>query len=121
MSEKPAEESRDRMESAVGCLLAVLGAAVTGAFALSRAAYTIEGGFEGHARDWGVILVDLPLILFAGLVVPPLTWAAATRWLRPWAAVLVCERARAPVVPLVLRHGRGPRGRFGHRRAAAPA
>ncbi|MET9936018.1 MULTISPECIES: hypothetical protein [unclassified Streptomyces] len=90
MSEKPAEESRDRMESAVGCLLAVLGAAVTGAFALSRAAYTIEGGFEAHARDWGVILVDLPLILFAGLVVPPLTWAAATRWLRPWAAALVC-------------------------------
>ncbi|MFI9123558.1 hypothetical protein ACIGW0_29905 [Streptomyces bikiniensis] len=90
MSEKPAGESRDRMESAVGCLLAVLGAAVTGAFALPRAAYSIEGGFEAHARDWGVILVELPLILFAGLTVPPLAWAAATRWLRPWAAVLVC-------------------------------
>ncbi|MFJ3817458.1 hypothetical protein [Streptomyces sp. NPDC090056] len=90
MSEKPAEESRDRMESAVGCLLAVLGVAVTGAFALPRAAYSIEGGFEAEARDWGVILVDLPLILFAGLVVPPLAWATATRWLRPWAALLAC-------------------------------
>ncbi|MFF7847707.1 hypothetical protein ACFZDF_08970 [Streptomyces sp. NPDC007910] len=90
MSENPSEESRDRMESAVGCLLAVLGVTVAGDFALPRAAYSIEGGFEAHARDWGLILVDLPLILFAGLVVPPLTWAAATRWLRPWAAALLC-------------------------------
>ncbi|GGU83010.1 hypothetical protein GCM10010275_17770 [Streptomyces litmocidini] len=90
MSETPSQEARDRAESAVGCLLAVVGAAVTGAFALSRAAYSIDGGFEAHARDWGVILVDLPLILFAGPVVPPLCWAAATRWLRPWVALLVC-------------------------------
>ncbi|WP_030690765.1 hypothetical protein [Streptomyces globisporus] len=90
MSENPSQEARDRAESAVGCLLAVVGVAVAGLFALPRAAYSIDGGFEAHARDWGVILVDLPLILFAGLVVPPLTWAAATRWLRPWAAALVC-------------------------------
>ncbi|WP_426404739.1 hypothetical protein ACN9M0_33300 [Streptomyces sp. R-07] len=90
MSEKPSQEARDRAESAVGCLLAVVGVAVAGAFALPRAAFSIDGGFEAHARDWGVILVDLPLILFAGLVVPPLTWAAANRWLRPWAAALVC-------------------------------
>ncbi|MFJ7959136.1 hypothetical protein ACIQ62_22915 [Streptomyces sp. NPDC096319] len=90
MSENPSQESRDRAESAVGCLLAVVGVAVAGAFALPRAAYSIDGGFEAHARDWGVILVDLPLILFAGLVVPPLTWAAAVRRLRPWAAALVC-------------------------------
>ncbi|KYG51452.1 MULTISPECIES: hypothetical protein [Streptomyces] len=90
MSEKPVRESHDRVESAVGCLLAVLGVAVTGAFALPRAAYSIEGGFESHARDRGVILVELPLVLFAGLTLPPLVWAAATRWLRPWAAALVC-------------------------------
>ncbi|MFE5595873.1 hypothetical protein [Streptomyces sp. NPDC056549] len=90
MSENPSQEARDRVESAVGCLLAVIGVAVAGAFALPRAAYSIDGGFESHARDWGVILVDLPLILFAGLVVPPLTWAAAVRRFRPWVAALVC-------------------------------
>ncbi|MEV7571191.1 hypothetical protein [Streptomyces tanashiensis] len=90
MSENPSPESHDRAESAVGCLLAVVGVAVAGAFALPRAAYSIDGGFEAHARDWVVILVDLPLILFAGLVVPPLTWAAAVRRLRPWTAALVC-------------------------------
>lgn len=90
MSENPSQESRDLAVSAVGCLLAVVGVAVAAAFALPRAAYSIDGGFENHARDWGVILVDLPLILFTGLVGPPLVWAAATRWLRPWAAALVC-------------------------------
>ncbi|MFB6841588.1 hypothetical protein [Streptomyces sp. NPDC056361] len=89
--EHGSEEHGDgRAESAVGCLLAVAGVAVVGAFALTRAAYTIDGGFEAHARDWGVILVELPLILCAGLVVPPLTYTAATRWLRPWQAALVC-------------------------------
>ncbi|WP_369148051.1 hypothetical protein [Streptomyces sp. R44] len=90
MSENPSQESRDRAESAVGCLLAVAGVTVAAAFALPRASYSIEGGFESHARDWSVILVDLPLILFAGLVLPPLTWAAAVRWLRPWTAALLC-------------------------------
>ncbi|MFI2738282.1 hypothetical protein [Streptomyces sp. NPDC018711] len=93
MSENPSQESRDLAVSAVGCLLAVVGVVVAGAFALPRAAYSIDGGFESHARDWGVILVDLPLILFTGLVGPPLVWAAATRWLQPWAAALVCAAA----------------------------
>ncbi|WP_327165620.1 hypothetical protein [Streptomyces zaomyceticus] len=79
-----------RAESGVGCLLAVAGVAVAGIYALPRAEFSIEGGFEGHARDWSVILVDVPLILLAGLLVPPMTWAAATRWLRPWVAFLVC-------------------------------
>ncbi|MFD3331941.1 hypothetical protein ACFWV1_04690 [Streptomyces sp. NPDC058700] len=77
-------------ESAIGCALAIVGVVVAGAFALPRAAFSIDGGFEAHARDWSVILVDVPLILLAGVLVPPLTWAAATRWLRPWAALLVC-------------------------------
>ncbi|MFH9725606.1 hypothetical protein ACH4M4_21960 [Streptomyces sp. NPDC017254] len=84
-----------RAESAVGCLLAVAGVAAAGVFALPRAAFSIDGGFEGHARDWSVILVDVPLILLAGLLVPPMTWAAATRRLRPWAAFLVCAAVAA--------------------------
>ncbi|MBX9421324.1 MULTISPECIES: hypothetical protein [Streptomyces] len=84
-----------RTESAVGCLLAVVGAVVAGGFALPRAAFSIDGGFEAHARDWSVILVDVPLILLAGILVPPMTWAAATRWLRPWAALLVCAAVAA--------------------------
>ncbi|MFJ8660251.1 hypothetical protein [Streptomyces sp. NPDC093795] len=79
-----------RTESAVGCLLAVVGVVGAAVFALPRAAFSIDGGFEAHARDWSVILVDVPLILLAGLLVPPMTWAAATRWLRPWVALLVC-------------------------------
>ncbi|MFB7542021.1 hypothetical protein ACFC0N_19275 [Streptomyces zaomyceticus] len=84
-----------RAESAVGCLLAVAGVAVAGIYALPRAAFSIEGGFEAHARDWSVILVEVPLILLAGLLLPPVTWAAATRWLRPWAAFLVCVAVAA--------------------------
>ncbi|MFF1512223.1 hypothetical protein [Streptomyces sp. NPDC058326] len=80
----------DRAQSAVGCLLAVTGIVVAGLFALPRASFSIEGGFEAHARDWSVILVDVPLILLAGALVPPLTWAAASHRLRPWAALLVC-------------------------------
>ncbi|MEV4936980.1 hypothetical protein [Streptomyces zaomyceticus] len=85
----------DRAESAVGCLLAVAGVAVAGIYAFPRAEFSIEGGFEGHARDWSVILVEVPLILLAGLLVPPMTWAAATRRLRPWAAFLVCVAVAA--------------------------
>ncbi|MEV7371579.1 hypothetical protein AB0O51_11910 [Streptomyces sp. NPDC090301] len=84
------EADDGRVQGAVGCLLAIAGIAAAGVFALPRAAYSIDGGFEAHARDWSVILVELPLILLAGLLVPPVTWAAATRWLRPWAAFLVC-------------------------------
>ncbi|WP_254047217.1 hypothetical protein [Streptomyces aureus] len=85
-----ASDDDGRAQGAVGCLLAVAGVTVAGVFALPRASYSIDGGFEAHARDWSVILVELPLILLAGLLVPPMTWAAATRWLRPWAAFLVC-------------------------------
>ncbi|MFE6854840.1 hypothetical protein ACFVDH_29085 [Streptomyces sp. NPDC057674] len=49
-----------RAQGAVGCLLAVAGIAAAGVFALPRAAYSIDGGFEAHARDWSVILVELP-------------------------------------------------------------
>lgn len=80
----------DRAESAVGCLLAVAGVTGAAIYAFPRAAFSIDGGFEGHARDLSVAFVDVPLILLAGLLLPPMTWAAATRWLRPWAALPVC-------------------------------
>ncbi|WP_261992613.1 hypothetical protein [Streptomyces sp. adm13(2018)] len=82
-------------QGAVGCLLALVGGTAAGVFALPRAAYSIDGGFEAEARDWSVILVELPLVLLLGLLLPPLAWAAATRWLRPWAALLVCAAALA--------------------------
>ncbi|WP_406064833.1 hypothetical protein OG462_37450 [Streptomyces sp. NBC_01077] len=103
MSENPSTAPDDvskvsdggQVQGAVGCLLALGGIVVAGAFALPRAAYSIDGGFEAHARDWSVILVELPLILLAGLLGPPMTLAAATRWLRPWAAFLVCAAVAA--------------------------
>ncbi|MFE2014569.1 hypothetical protein [Streptomyces sp. NPDC059491] len=90
--EEPEEDEPGdgRAESAVGCLLSLAGVAVVGSFALTRAGYVIDGGFEGEARDWGTILVELPLILLAGVVVPPLAYATASRRLRTWQAALVC-------------------------------
>ncbi|MET9675406.1 hypothetical protein ABZY68_20255 [Streptomyces sp. NPDC006482] len=93
--ESPEGAERDaagdgRVLDSVGCLLALVGVVLACAFALPRAEYSIDGGFEGQDRDWGVILVEVPLILLAGFAVPPLTWAAATRRMRPWAAALVC-------------------------------
>lgn len=91
-AESPDEsgEHGERVLNGVGCLLALAGVLVAAAFAVPRAAYSYEGGFEGQDTDWGVVLVELPLILLAGFALPPLTWAAAVRRLRPWAAALVC-------------------------------
>ncbi|WP_405860347.1 hypothetical protein OG361_35920 [Streptomyces sp. NBC_00090] len=80
----------ERVLNGVGCVLALAGVLVAAAFAVPRAAYSYDGGFEGQDTDWGVILVELPLILLAGFAVPPLTWAAAVRRVGPWAAALVC-------------------------------
>ncbi|MFG2876415.1 hypothetical protein ACGFYU_15735 [Streptomyces sp. NPDC048337] len=72
-----------------GRLLAALGA-TTGALVWApRAAFSIDGGFEGHARDLSVVFVDLPLILLGGALLPFLAWKLTTRWVhRPWAPVL---------------------------------
>lgn len=73
-----------------GCLLAGLGAAVAPVLWAPQAAVSIDGGFEGHARDLSVLFIDLPLIVLGGALVPLCTWALATRWgQRPWVAVLV--------------------------------
>ncbi|MFF8835321.1 hypothetical protein [Streptomyces sp. NPDC015130] len=90
-SEKSADaEQGELLLSSVGCVLALAGVVAAAAFALPRAEYSYQGGFEGQDTDWSVVLVDVPLILLGGFALPPLTWAAATRHLRPWAAALVC-------------------------------
>ncbi|MCX5233345.1 hypothetical protein [Streptomyces sp. NBC_00233] len=79
-----------------GCLLAALGAAASALEWAPRAAFSIDGGFEGHARDLSVLFVDLPLIVFGGALVPFLAWALTTRWTgRPWAAALAAVTALA--------------------------
>lgn len=83
-------ERDERVLNSVGCLLALSGVLVAAAYAVPRAEYSYDGGFEDQDTDWSTVLVELPLILLAGFAVPPLTWAAATRRLRPWAAALVC-------------------------------
>ncbi|MEU3748404.1 MULTISPECIES: hypothetical protein [Streptomyces] len=83
-------EDRELLLSSAGCVLALAGVLAAAAFAVPRAAYSYDGGFEGEDTDWGVVLVEVPLILLGGFALPPLTWAAATRHLRPWAAALVC-------------------------------
>ncbi|MFB7586998.1 hypothetical protein [Streptomyces sp. NPDC056169] len=84
------DEPDERVLNGVGCVLALAGVVVAAAYAVPRAAYSYDGGFEGQDTDWTTVLVEVPLILLAGFALPPLTWAAATRRLRPWAAALVC-------------------------------
>ncbi|WP_327233301.1 hypothetical protein OG349_04305 [Streptomyces sp. NBC_01317] len=79
-----------------GCLLAGLGAAIAPFVWAPRAAFSIDGGFEGHARDLSVIYVDLPLITLGGALLPLLAWALTSRWTgRPWIAVLTAVAALA--------------------------
>ncbi|MFE7583348.1 hypothetical protein ACFU5Y_17580 [Streptomyces gardneri] len=84
------DEDNELLLSSAGCVLALAGVLAAAAYAMPRAEYSYEGGFEGQDTDWTVVLVELPLILLGGFALPPLTWAAATRYLRPWAAALVC-------------------------------
>ncbi|MFD0544826.1 hypothetical protein ACFQ1B_19440 [Streptomyces mexicanus] len=78
-----------KTEGGAGCLLAVLGATAAPLVWAPRAAVSIDGGFEGHARDLSVLFIDLPLIVLGGALVPLFAWALATRWVhRPWVAAL---------------------------------
>jgi hypothetical protein len=82
-----------------GCLLAGLGATTAPLAWAPQAAVSIDGGFEGHVRDWSVLFVDLPLIVLGGALVPLLAWALANRWVhRPWVAVLVASATLAIAV-----------------------
>ncbi|CAK7284121.1 membrane hypothetical protein [Streptomyces misionensis JCM 4497] len=93
MAERTAERAtgmNPKTEGGAGCLLAGLGATAAPLVWAPRAAVSIDGGFEGHARDLSVLFIDLPLIVLGGALVPLFTWALAARWVhRPWAAALV--------------------------------
>ncbi|WP_412078891.1 hypothetical protein ACLF6K_36550 [Streptomyces xanthophaeus] len=61
-----------------------------------RAAFSIDGGFEGHARDLSVVFVDLPLIVLGGALVPLSVWTLTMRWTRrPWIGALAAAAALA--------------------------
>ncbi|MEU9104078.1 hypothetical protein AB0D54_06865 [Streptomyces xanthophaeus] len=80
----------------MGRLLAGLGAVVAVTVWLPRAAFSIDGGFEGHARDLSVVYVDLPLIVLGGVLIPLSVWTLTTRAAsRPWIAVLAALAALA--------------------------
>lgn len=93
MVENTAERSpgtSQKIEGGAGCLLAGLGAAAAPLVWAPRAAISVSGGFENHARDLSVLFIDLPLIVLGGALVPLLTWVLVTRWVhRPWVAALV--------------------------------
>ncbi|MFG2603182.1 hypothetical protein ACGFT2_06495 [Streptomyces sp. NPDC048514] len=73
-----------------------LGAVTAALVWAPRAAFSIDGGFEAHARDLSVIFVDLPLVVLGGALVPLLAWALTTRWTgRPWVAALAAVTAFA--------------------------
>ncbi|KAB8165358.1 hypothetical protein FH609_017025 [Streptomyces sp. 3MP-14] len=73
----------------MGCALAGIGAAITAVLAAPRAEFSFDGGFENHARDLGVVFVELPLIVLGGALVPLFAWMLTKRWVhQPWLAVI---------------------------------
>lgn len=90
------QRTTGRTPGVTGHLLAAFGATAAAMVWASRAAFSLDGGFEGHARDLTVLFVDLPLILLGGVLTPLLTWTLVGRWLRrPWIAVLAAVAALA--------------------------
>jgi hypothetical protein len=51
-----------KTEGWAGCLLAGLGATAAPLAWAPRTAVSIDGGFEGQARDLSVLFIDLPLV-----------------------------------------------------------
>ncbi|MFJ6853667.1 hypothetical protein ACIQM3_24585 [Streptomyces sp. NPDC091271] len=67
-----------------GCATAALGAA-TALYVWGSSLRTglhMGAGFEGHGRDLSVLWTELPLVLLAGALIPPLTWLLTLRLLR---------------------------------------
>ncbi|MEU0302459.1 hypothetical protein ABZ252_23775 [Streptomyces sp. NPDC006175] len=67
-----------------GCATAALGAA-TALYVWGSSRRTglhMGTGLEGHGRDFSVLWTELPLVLLAGALVPPLTWLLTLRLLR---------------------------------------
>ncbi|MGW7103093.1 hypothetical protein [Streptomyces sp. NPDC054838] len=84
------------MKATTGRLIGGLGAATAMVVWAPRAAFSIDGGFEGHARDLSVLFVDLPLIVLGCTLVPFSVWSLTTRWgQRPWVAVFAAVGALA--------------------------
>ncbi|MEU8763271.1 hypothetical protein [Streptomyces sp. NPDC048659] len=90
--DRPETRDRTATESAGGCLLAATGALAGLVYWFPRAAYSLDGGFESHARDLSVLFVALPLILLGATVLPLVTWTLTLRRIpaarRPWPAAL---------------------------------
>ncbi|CAM5504918.1 hypothetical protein SATRM34S_03745 [Streptomyces atroolivaceus] len=64
-----------------GCATAALGAA-TALYVWASSLRTglhMGAGFEGHARDLSVLWTELPLVLLAGALIPPVTWLLTLR------------------------------------------
>jgi hypothetical protein len=79
-----------------GCFLAGLGAAAAALVWAPQAEPSIDGGFEGHARDLSVLYIDLPLVVLGGALLPLLAYGLTGRWVRrPWVAPLVAVAALA--------------------------
>ncbi|MEV7590228.1 hypothetical protein AB0O42_08125 [Streptomyces sp. NPDC089922] len=73
-----------------GKAITLLGSGASVALWWPRATFSIDGGFEGHARDLGVAFVDLPLIVLGGVLIPLWAWTAAKRrGSSTWAAALI--------------------------------
>ncbi len=82
-------DATSKASGIAGFLLAGLGATTGTLVWAPRAAFSINGGFEGHARDLSVLFVDLPLIAFGGALLPLLAWTLTGRLTRrPWVALL---------------------------------
>ncbi|MEU4273309.1 hypothetical protein [Streptomyces sp. NPDC026092] len=88
-------ELKGERRAVVRNVLAVFGAAVGLVVWVPRAAFSLDGGFESHARDLTVLFVDLPLILLGGALVPVVTLALAVRRVPPWAAAVAALAALA--------------------------
>jgi len=81
-----------------GCATALLGA-VTAVYVWGSSRRTglhMGTGLEGHGRDLSVLWTELPLVLLAGALTPPLTWLLTLRLLRGRAPL----RGRALVAAL---------------------
>lgn len=79
-----------------GCALAGLGAVITAMLCAPRAAFSLHGGVEHHARDLSVIFVELPLVVLFGALLPVLAWWLTRLWVRrPWVAVVTAVAALA--------------------------
>lgn len=94
-------EKRVEPAGGVGCLVAVVGAGVGFGTWLRGSRPGLRGGFEGQ-RDWSLLYVELPLMLFGVPVVALTAWALTRAVLRRRVrrGVLTAASGRAAVITL---------------------